>query len=111
MQDHWWQCDTGEIMLLMYCTAIGFLWGMFALIFAVQHEPWYPTFDLSGLLRAGLLWPVWAALGIGWALHTIGLIGVERSGQIIFSGTPFISALGGALVGSFLIWRLRMPLS
>ncbi len=68
-------------------------------------------FDLSGSLHVGLFRPFWAAFGIGWTLHKIGLIGVERGGQILFSGTPFIGALGGILVGSVLIWRFRMPLS
>ena len=65
MQDHWWQFDTGEIMLLVYCTAVGFFWGMVALIVSVQYEAQYPAFDPSGLLRVGLLWPFCAAFGIG----------------------------------------------
>ena len=111
MQDHWWQFDTGEIMLLVYCTAVGFFWGLFAVSFGFQYAAQYPTFDPAGLLRGVFLWPVWIAFGIGWTLHKIGLIGVERGGQILFSGTPLIGALGGILVGSALIWRFRMPLS
>ncbi len=110
MRDHWWQLDTGEVMLLIYCAVVGGLWGMFALIGAVQYGARYPTLSPAGLLRAALLWPTWAALGIGAGLHTIGLISIEQGGWLIFSGTPFIGVLGGILASSFLIWRMRAPL-
>jgi len=111
MRDQWWQFDVGEMLLFVSCAAIGFLWGSFALGLAVQYAPRYPALDPAGLLRAVLLWPVWAALGVNWGLHRIGLIGIERGGQILFSGTPFIGALMGIVIGSLLVWRLRAPLS
>ncbi|MBI3942296.1 MAG: hypothetical protein HY326_04725 [Chloroflexi bacterium] len=87
-----------EFLLLVWFGGLGFVWTFIALWAAITWQPAPPSFDLSGILRAVLLWPAWLTMLIGWGLYNIGV----NTGLALLSG-PLL----GLLVGLALILQMR----